>query len=281
MPKKEDDLNNVFESAIKYMISKKETRWIYGVWFLQDTHVFYQNFSKKKAQLMADSLFFLREIQHHAEMILKQIAKHYPQIVWDYFEKRLLMKLDGNFFYGAIPYQLNVLKDELTKDISLAIGNVRKWYRTDDDMFQFGGARMLKVLFPVFTDELAIKLSDMVSNGTDDDLLFCLRVLSNYRGEVAAHVVFKRLIEKLPIGDERYEILEKAIINMGVVSGEFGVVTALQQKRKEINLWLADSNEKIQQFAVNFIRKIDSKIAYEQKMTERRKAFRKLDWLSQ
>ena len=97
---------------------------------------------------------------------------------------------------------------------------------------------------------------------------FALAVLENYHAEEAIHEVARQIVEKLPDGDPRLARVELALANTGVVSGEFGMVEALRQRKSRLVPWLTDDRPKVRQFAERFIRKLNVRIAAEQLSAE-------------
>jgi len=102
--------------------------------------------------------------------------------------------------------------------------------------------------------------------------------LRNYCGEPPAHPVVKQLIERLPEGNPRLDQLDICLTNTGVVSDEFGFVEAYRAKKTEIAAWLDDPSERVRGFAAAFLRRIDQRIASEQRRAEQRKELRDRDF---
>src|SRR5208283_3946900 len=98
-------------------------------------------------------------------------------------------------------------------------------------MFQFTGGRLLHAVFPSFTGGLAGAFVRLVEGGGDDDVEFALHTLHNYRGEATLHPVAKAIVGRLPGDDGRLGRVEILLENTGVVSGEFGMVEALSERK--------------------------------------------------
>jgi hypothetical protein len=62
--------------------------------------------------------------------------------------------------------------------------------------------------------------------------------------------------------------IERALEATGVVSGEFGFVSAYQEKRRAIEPWLEDKRRRVRKFAERYIRSLDRAIAAEQRRAE-------------
>lgn len=271
-------VDNVFVPAIKYLISKRDAQWIYSTYFLAEAGKFFHELPGEYADLVLENLLALKRINHEAESILVPIAMNRPASVWIFFKRRVKGKKDGDDHYQAIPYELQELRQQLARDVDLAITELRKWYRAGDPMFRFTGGLMLQAVFPVFTDELARSFIQMIASGSDVDYDFTSRLLENYHGETPTHEVIKELIERLPEDDPRLTRLDICLSNTGVVSGEFGMVAAYRKKKEAIALWLEDSRPKVRAFAAGYVRRMDQQIASEQRSAEMRRELRMRDY---
>jgi ppGpp synthetase/RelA/SpoT-type nucleotidyltranferase len=271
-------VDNVFVPAIKYLISKREVQWIYRAYFLLEGKKFFHELPSEYADLVLENLLALNRINHKAESILVPIAMNRLASIWTFFERRLKDKRDGEDRYQAIPYQFHELEQQLAKDVNLAVTTLRKWYKVGEPMFRFTGGLMLQAFFPVFTDELASNLIQVIASGSDDEYDFASHLLENYHGEPPTHEVIKELIERLPENDPRLTRLEICLNNTGVVSGEFGMVAAYRKKKEAIALWLEDSRPKVRAFAAAYVTRMEQQIASEQRAAEIRRELRIRDY---
>src|ERR1700730_4695943 len=76
------------------------------------------------------------------------------------------------------------------------------------------------------------------AQGGNDDIEFALHTLHNYRGEATLHPVAKAIVARLPGDDGRLGRVEILLENTGVVSGEFGMVEALRERKALMTGWL-------------------------------------------
>jgi hypothetical protein len=72
--------------------------------------------------------------------------------------------------------------------------------------------------------------------------------------------------------------VEILLENTGVVSGEFGMVEAMRERKALMSEWLKGSDARIQSFARRCIHHLDNRIATEQRDAEMRKEHRKRDY---
>jgi hypothetical protein len=82
----------------------------------------------------------------------------------------------------------------------------------------------------------------------------------------------------LPEDDKRLGSVEILLENTGVVSGEFGMVDAMRERKALMLEWMKDDNARIQSFASRCVRRLDNRIATEQRDAEMRKEQRKRDY---
>jgi ppGpp synthetase/RelA/SpoT-type nucleotidyltranferase len=275
-PQEQFFVRDVFVPAIQYLNSKQDVRWVREAWALPACATFFASLSSDQANLVLDSLAALPQMEHEAETILVYIAQQDPEAVWKFFERRLSRKLENEEErYEAFPHHFGELKQPLAQNAELAIRTVRSWFRPGDPLFSFDGGRLLSYIFPTFPEEFANELSNMAMNGSDEDTKFILGILQNYKGEPATHAVLKALINRLPEGDTRLTEVEISLQNTNVVTGEFGFVDAYRRKKVEMISWLDDSRPRVKAFAEGYIRRLDQRIASEQRSAEQQREFRK------
>ncbi len=271
-------VDNVFVPAIKYLISKRDARWIRGAWYLSEREKFFNELPSEYADLVLENLLALSGIDDDAEYVLTPIAMNRPASVWTFFERRLRDKRDREDRYEAIPYQFHSLAQPLAKDVDLATATLRKRYRAGDRMFRFTGGLLLQAVFPTFTEELASSLNQIVARGSDEDYDFAIHLLENYHGEPPTHEVVKELIERLPENDPKLNRLDICLSNTDAMWGEFGMVEVYRKKKEEISLWQKDSRPKVREFAASYVRSMEQRIASDQRSAEIRKELRKRDY---
>ena len=116
------------------------------------------------------------------------------------------------------------------------------------------------------------------ANGSDEDVEFVLWILQNYKGEAATHPVLKALVNRLSEDDPRLVQVDISLQNTGVVGGEFGFVEAFRAKKAAMASWLDDPRPRLKGFAAEYIRRLDQRIASEQRSAEQMKEQRKRDF---
>ena len=278
-PQEQPLVKDVFVPAIKYLIGRKDARWVHGAWYLPAGKPFFLALSADQANLVLDSLLSLRGIGHQAEKILVYIAEQHSKAVWGFFGRRLDKKReDKEESYKAFPYQFHGLEQPLARNVELAIGTIRSLYRAGDPLFRFDGGRLLSTVFPAFPEPFAQKLVDIAENGSDEDIGFILGILQNYKGERPTHPVLTALVNRLSKDDPELIEVDDSLNNTGVVGGEFGFVAAFRRKKVEMASWLEDDRPRVRTFAQKYIRRVDQRIASAQRAAEQSKELHKLSF---
>ena len=270
-------VDNVFVPAIKYLVSKRDARWMDGAWFLPEGEKFFHELPSEYADLVLENLLVLHKIDHEAESILTPIAMNQPASVWIFFERRIRDKKEREDGYQAVPYQLHDLAQSLAKDVDLATATLREWYLDREHISRFDGGLMLQAVFPTFTDELTGSLNQIIARGSGEDYDFAIHLLVNYHGTPTYEVV-KELIERLPENDPRLTRLTRCLSNTDAVWGEFGIVAAHRKAKEEIALWRNDARPKVREFAASYVKSMEQQIASEQRSAEMRKELRMRDY---
>jgi hypothetical protein len=200
----DDVISKLFEPALDYLTTKKDSRWVRGAWFMSEAKAFFAHLTERQNKAVLDNLTYTAKVDHQVERILVYVGRVFPGLVWQYFGDRLRYdeKVDESN-YEAIPYQLHDLNRILGQDPAAALREVHEWYEAGDHMFQFTGGRLLHSVFQTCTDELATAATKLAAQAGDDDLKFLLDVFRNYRGESSLHPVARTIVKVLPEDDTR------------------------------------------------------------------------------
>lgn len=266
--------DNFFLPAMKYLTGRKDTRWIYGaVWVRPEAKKFFSEIAPEEAGVILDNLLELPRIEHASERFLGLIAGAQPRAVWEYFGRRLdrARNAENEERYQDVPYRLQTLAKELSRDAKLAVDVAREWYRADNKLFQYKGGRFLSAVFPTCPTVLSDVLRALIAAGAEDDADFVLDVMRNYKGELSTHDVLKDIVAKYPSDVAMHDKVKLAIDSTGVVWGEFGFVEAFRMKKASLVLWYDDVRPEVTAFAKNHIRDLDLRIVSEQRRADESK----------
>jgi ppGpp synthetase/RelA/SpoT-type nucleotidyltranferase len=269
-------VEEIFVPAIQHLNERKDARWVDGAWFIPNAKVFFSSLPSAYADLVLENLLFRPKIDDHVETLLVYIAEAHPRAVWEFFGRRIARSHDvQGERYQAFPYSFHGLERPLGQDANESIAHARSWFHAEDALFRFEGARLLSAVFPGFPEPFAAGLRSMGENGSDEDLSFILAVMQNYHGEPATHPLLQAVVARLTEDDRRLEEVNMAMQSTGGVWGEFGIVEALRRKREEAAPWLDDPRPKVKAFGVEYRRRMDGRIAAEQRRAEQEHELRK------
>lgn len=263
--------------ALEKLTAHKNSGWIFGFWFRKQRADILADMQVTECKAILDNLFWLRDIDYHAEEILCEIAKRSPELVIQFFCNRLSKEKDeeDKGRYDAIPFSFHKLSEPLSQHPVQAINAVLGIYDGNYGPFIYRGAHLLKNIFPNFPPEFQQNLLEVVQPREEKDLLFVMAILSNYEGNPIIHNVCKELVKILPDGSDLANELTNILQSTGVVSGEYGFVKAYKQKIEEIQPWLQDESPKVKEFAQNYIASLEKSIDHEQKRADEQRTLRK------
>jgi hypothetical protein len=263
-------IKKFFLPALEKLTAHKNFRWIFWFWFRKQRGDILADMEVAEHKAILDNLFWLQEVDYHAEEILCVIAKHSPELVIQFFCNRLSKENDeeDKGRYNAIPFSFHKLSEPLSQHPVQAIDAVLDIYDGNYGLFIYRGARLLKNIFPSFPPVFQQKLLALVQSKEENDLLFVMAILRNYDGNPVIHNVCKEIIKILPDISNLTKDLSIILQSTGVVRGEYGFVEAYKQKIKEIHPWLQDESPRVKGFAQYYIASLEKRIEYEQKSAD-------------
>ncbi len=270
-------IKTLFMPALEVLTTHKNTNWIFGFWFRKQRSDILADMELVEHKAILENLFWLKEIDYHAEEILCEIANQSAEMVIQFFVDRLSMEKDEEDTekYDAIPFNFHKLSEPLSKHPDLAVEAIQKSYDGNYGMFIYRGARLLKNMFPNFPSEFQQKLLKVAQSEDEKDILFVMAILRNYDGEHVILEVCKELVKILPENSSLENELSVILQSTGVVSGEYGFVEAYKKKIVEIQFWLEDENTSVKEYAKKYIEDLSKQIEYEQKRSDENIAIRK------
>jgi ppGpp synthetase/RelA/SpoT-type nucleotidyltranferase len=263
-------IETIFLPAIDYFTERRDARWINLVWFLPQERSPLCALTAMQIDIVLRSLVHLRQIESHAEHVLRLMAKSQPEKVFDFFGQRLAYAAsrDDVDSYEDIPFRFYGLEKSFANIANHAVSKVRGWFVGGDPMFQFRGGRLLASSFPNFTEAFSRKLLSYIQTGNRDDIEFVTRVMSSYHGEAFLNGTCKAVVRALPAGDPLLTDVDIILRSTGVVAGEFGFVETYTKKKQEMADWLTDTDDHVRAFADSYMRLLDRRIAAEQRRSE-------------
>lgn len=276
---KEFLINDLFLPALNILTEKSYTDWVYDFWFRREARSLVEDLNEEGIKLILDNLFLIKKISYQAEEILYLLAQKNPELIIRFLCRRLSFEskkeIERLNRYEAIPYRLHKLNKPLSTIPTLALQVVREQYDGDYAMFVFRGAHLLQTIFPEFPHEFEAELLNFVKSGQHQDLEFVLGILRNYSGEPFINQVCKAIISAVAPDSRLVSEVRAAMQNTGVVSGEFGLAEAFEQKIDELKKWIESPDQRVQYFAKRFIASLEAMSIEERQQAAEEIALRK------
>ena len=273
-------IDEFFVPSLEWLADHDDTRWVFDFWYRRQIREVVASMSPEGHQLVLRNFLGLAKIDYHAEEILYPIAEANPEAVTRFFGSRIESKRNKKDFarYEAIPFDFQKLSEPLSQVPEQIVDIVYTIYDDNYGMFIYGGARLVKIIFPEISEILEKKLIDVVRSEEERKILFCMAILRNYEGEPFLHQICKEIVTALPADSRLLTEVEIILESTGVVSGEFGMANAYQRKRGEIESWLDDASDKVRQFARRYTSNLDKLEASERTRAEEDLELRKLEY---
>jgi|GEM_PF-3159539 len=225
-----------------------------AIWYMPEKDTFIGDLPKAAAQKILNLLLPAPSLRHELEEILVAIAKYHPDIVLNLLVARIKREdAGGDEKYDAIPYSFYSLKKVLAGQESACIAAARSLYDGNYGMFVYKGGRLIRSIFPEFSEEISQALSTLVDSGDETDIQFVMAILKSYDGDVRIQDVSRKIIEKVPEDSPLAREMVWILSATGVVSGEFGFSDAYEEKAKQTEVWLKDPSQKVKTFAEGYI----------------------------
>ncbi|BAV51546.1 Uncharacterized protein MLTONO_6644 [Mesorhizobium loti] len=241
--------------SIKVAASLGDASWINEVWYRGSTQHVFADLDAAGREIVLNGLLHLDDIDYHAEDVLTPLAERNPAEVLKFFNRRLALSGRArNRSYSAIPFSFHSLQRPLGRSLDLVVDEVRGWFETNEDGFFYGGARLLKIIFPEFPQNFANKLYDFIGLKSEKYLRFVVYILRNYEGEKFLYDICKEIIAAIP--EESSLTTEVSIVlqSTGVVTGEFGFAEAYEEKIEALRPWENDDRPRVRDFGRRFIK---------------------------
>ena len=273
-------LKEVLYPALDVLTALKDASWIFDAWFRKETRNLFVGIDTDGMKHVLRNLLVLDKIDYHAEEVLYSFAQRDPERVMGFLIERMMIDAQtptdkGAHDFEAIPFEFHKLQELLSKTPRAVVRGVLEQFRADATLFAYRGARLLKNIFPRFSEEFEAELLQLVREGSDSNLEFVVGVLRNYQGELFVHRVCKEIVKAIDSDSPLLNEIAVALETTGVVSGEFGMAQAYERKRLEVLDWLSDPNERVKAFAKRYIENLEQMRDAETKRAEEGIALRK------
>lgn len=282
-------IKELFIPAIQELTKHNNPNWVHDFWFRNERKQIFENMDAVERKIVLQNLLLAKKITYQHEEVLAEIAKYSPEEIIEFFSTRIQNEkkddrkndedYDYNKRYEAVPYSFSAsLVEPLSKIPQRALDIVFNQYDGNYGMFMFRGGKLLSNIFVSISQGFSQKLIDLVRLNTEKSTMFVLGILRNYDGDIGIQEVCKELIKILPEDSELVNETMIALESTGVVSGEYGLAKAYEEKIVEIQPWLNDENQRIKDFAKKYIGILEKQIEAERKRSDERIALMKHEY---
>ncbi len=274
-------IDQVFMPALRHMAAKDDASWLgrgFSTWYHAEL---IEALDEEQASETLSAIVSVPEIDHGAAHVVAAIAKRWHQMVLDFFGTRQDIgdSDDRPASFSAVPFSIeDVLQTALAAYPEDFLASARKWFDGHRDLFEYYGGRLFARVFPDLPDAVAELLKDIIAGGDRDDIAFVAALLNGFEGSERIDPVVRAAIAQLDTGDEILQSVGRALLQSGVVTGEYGFVERHEQQLERVRTWLADENERVRAFAEEHIRYLERAIAAETRRAEASLAARRLEF---
>jgi ppGpp synthetase/RelA/SpoT-type nucleotidyltranferase len=275
-------LTRIFLPALNYLTDKGDSSWVNEASPRVNKNSLFADMAPEHVDFVLASLVNRPQVDYRTEEILNELAGRWPMKVVDYFGNRLRVEIGvaGGERYEAIPYEFHALQPSLQGHPEQIVSAVRQWFVLDKEYFAYRGGRLLANIFPTISAEYERVLHKLCEGCGTTEVEFLVQVLRSYDGQSFTHGLGKAIVACLPADDPLLDQVGLALDSTGVLHGEFGLVEAYRQKMQDMQHWLLDPRERVNDFAKRHIYRLDQQIAGEQRRSEEDLEFRKRSYPS-
>ncbi len=277
-------ISEVFMPAIVFLEASGQYDWLRWQWTSWLGKGIIEGLDEASAERLLQALVRCPELEHNCEYMVASVAKNFPIKVLRFIGERIRLgkSEEAPAAYDAVPFDPHMLKEalqaQLTKAPDAMLKEAQAWFQADRLRFPYGGARMVVSVFPAVDGELATCLMQIATEGDRGDLAFLVALMEAYNGQQFLYAILRVLVARLEHDDALLKVVARVFEQSGVVHGEFGYAELNAQRRRWIQPWLEDENDKVSAFGRKRIRELDATIASETRRAEIDIAMRRLSY---
>jgi len=262
--------DRVFIPCLEFLCGMDDQRWIESTWFKNKEGSLFDQLDVERAGAVLKGMKGRNKLDFCVDYILAAIARNHPLAVIEWFGDRLAISAPK---YEPVPFELSELVEPLSYHPKELLAAVRGSYPRI-----FGGRRLVNLIFPKISAALEAELREYVATRDQEHMLFVLDILREYDGHLSIVPLCREIIVVSGKDETVAQFVRHALLAMGVVRGEYGMVQAYEEKKTMTKHWLKDSDETVCEFAEKFIRELDNRIASENRRADAQSAIRKLQY---
>ncbi len=239
---------------------------------------------KKNIGFLSRSMVNSINLEWHSQELLLAIGKIDIKLVFEVFKKRIRRDESkkirqqkrrlGGGRYDPIPYHLNPDFKEFVSSHPLYVPTMAKWVENmtwEWSIYNWNVSHFLQRMEGSFTDILM----SLVQKGDEDNLMKAARSLHSLE-----HADLKVCMEIVKRTNNRRIIsqIDSVVYSTGVVSGEYGLAQAYENKAQQLEKYAKDKNQRIKKFALRMIKNFKASALTETRRTDEEHEIRKMDF---
>lgn len=231
-----------------------------------------------------DWLVRLPDLDWHTQAILLNLGKNDLKLILDVFWKRIKREIENKEnnksivdrdHYDAVPYHMNDKLVNRIGDDPQYIELISAWLNyttTEWSLYNWGIGEFLS---RIGTSTRAVIMS-LIEKGNDDSLLKASHIM--HRTEENNDYDLCLEIVKRTDNEDILSRVESILYSTGVVTGEYGIAEAYENKAKNLAAYLSDGNERVRKFVEKLRGHLLASSQAERKRTDESKHLRKKEF---
>jgi len=271
-------IDGVFLPALTHLKEHDDLSWVHMAWFSWFKSPLICGLGKHEAGLVLDALIPYHDLEGSAEHIAGAVAARWPERVMKFLGERQWLKHLGSTAsnYDSLPFEVYELKGPLAAVPDVVLAATRQWFDDWPEYFRYDGARLIASIFPRLSSGFDGRLIALVDGGKEKDVAFVLAVLSAFEGAAAIYPILRRVVARLPPESPLLLDVRRVLSESGVVTGSYGHVDLMAERKALIETWLGDVSERVASFANDMAHTFEQSIAAETRSAEAMIAARRL-----
>lgn len=266
-----------FIKIIKKLTEKKYFDWPQRVSFMIDDIA--RDFSKDNYDIILKNLVNKNDIGYDTEKILMPLAEKCPERIIDFLYQRVESSKSGENLIDSIPYSFQLIKEPLSKNVKIIVPKILEWLKKDDWRYKWEAGHLFNIIFPIIDDKFKEIIITLVREKDSNKLDYIFLILDKYGGTADVLDIVHEIIKNFKTTNRIRNRLFSLLSQIGVVTGEYGIVNAHQKKIKDIEPWLSDSDSGIVEFAKGYTTYLENAIKYEKARVDKELDLMKSEFL--
>jgi len=267
-------INDTVKKIFPLMIEQRVVNWVNFVWFSSKEDTLMDRLNNESLNLLIENLVFAPQIDYRVEAILEQIASRDIELVFSFIEKRVIHQdvtiSHNDERYDAVPFSLYSIDKVLANYPEQVLTLIKRNYEFTHGVDPYGIASIFKKCiypFPPGLTDLVLEIIDPID---EPNINLLLAIVTCYEGHSSILVLVKHFLSDAELSSGQIEQMNNSLLNTGIVTGEYGISEAYNQKIRDIESWLIDENINIVNFAIQYIDLLKKLVDNEIKRTSER-----------